>query len=279
MKSERELAQKQGQILSSLKAMGLTDLDPKRIIQLSTEYRTVDDAVCAYVDECLVSANNSAVASKTLPSAPVIEPRPRIDAKLTSVSSRRVPEDVLTRGMLHATLAAEAPRFNCPICMSDFSVNESYIANCRFNHRCCHQCTFQIVRNALVPTDTNQPHIPTCPMANQGSADSACNHLFELEEVKQILNIAYDFGELTIQQLREFESNIDSLYFDKANRELGHVRCAKCSAWFSLPDNQIIGEVRLIKCNNSNCLIEFCSGCNQTPYHYRQANIKSRFKV
>ena len=132
------------------------------------------------------------------------------------------------------------PRFDCPICFDNFSIEEMYTLDCVSAHRVCFECIKETVQRSMRDGQT-----PTCP-------SPGCGHSLGTREIAQFLDKA-DVEKFDKMMLRSAISSI-----------AGNVACPTqgCENWMIVED-----MTRKSRCECSACGAVFCTLC-RGPYHY-----------
>lgn len=135
--------------------------------------------------------------------------------------------------------------------------------------RICYSCIASHLRSCLTNTDSNQMHIPACPMPR-------CNFVLEEIELYQLVKLCGDRGvgnHLAAGEIASLSKNVTDLYMAKLRRENGCIQCMNCckigqseNSWFQAPMQD--GNIRKIRVQCPNCRTTFCGRCNASPYHY-----------
>ena len=166
------------------------------------------------------------------------------EAVLDTLMSGINPEDWFHKDTLLFSSLAEIsvtpPRFDCPICFDNLSIEEFYTLDCVDAHRVCFGCIKETVQRAM---SENQP--PVCP-------SPGCGHPLSHSEIHQVCEPA---------DVEKF----DKMVLHAAISSMaGNVACPTqgCENWMIVED-----MTQKVRCSCSACASSFCSLC-RGPYHY-----------
>lgn len=148
-------------------------------------------------------------------------------------------DDLLFAGL--EELAPTPPRFTCPICFEDCSIDEIYTMDCVSSHRACFNCMRYSVESSLRETRS-----PVCP-------SPGCGHVLQASEIQQIT------------QNKDLVEQFDKMLLRNALSGIaGFVACPTAGC-----ENCMIVDsmTTKVQCTCSSCGTSFCSLC-RGPYHY-----------
>ncbi|CAM9219754.1 unnamed protein product [Ectocarpus sp. 12 AP-2014] len=165
----------------------------------------------------------------------------------------------------YADAAPTASQSPCPVCFEDIQAGEVFTVDCKEQHTFCvdclhHHCRVQLLDSAL---------IPACPLSTM-----KCGHELGQEEVERVFLLksyssasagGKDGGDTTgvSEEDRRALDTCRNLLTRRGLESTGAIPCVspECGNWM-VPE----GGVQRVKC--ASCLVEFCSRCKRSPYHY-----------
>lgn len=160
-------------------------------------------------------------------------------------------------------------KFRCVICQEDKHASAASVVGCPMNHRFCSHCLARLVVASVKTTDGNHSHLPACP-------SQECRYILSLNEADYWIGYAAincDPPLVSFQEADDLKAQLDKLYFEKAQRELGLIQCVCCNnrngnaaVWFERPELDPFDTRTRIEC--PHCYGDFCGDCKEKPFHY-----------